>query len=91
MSEIEIERDPTNARLEELGIEDWPIWTKEPSEFPWTYDQQERCYLLDGEVEITPEGGQPVTIRRGDYVTFPQGMSCTWKVRHPVRKHYTFD
>ena len=32
------------------------------------------------------------TIRfgKGDLVTFPVGMSCTWKVLKPVRKHYRF-
>jgi hypothetical protein len=25
-----------------------------------------------------------------DLVTFPAGMSCTWEIRTPVRKHYTF-
>ena len=28
---------------------------------------------------------------KGDLVTFPAGMSCTWEIRRPVRKHYRFD
>ncbi len=90
MPEIRIERDPPRERLEALGVEGWPVWSCGVSTFPWTYDEIETCYLLEGEVVVTPEGGEPVTIRAGDLVTFPKGLSCTWEVRSPVRKHYSF-
>jgi len=90
MSEIKVEHDPSEERLAELGVRDWPVWTKEASEFPWSYDEQERCYFLEGEVVVTPDGGEPVQMGRGDFVTFPQGMSCTWKIRQDVRKFYMF-
>jgi len=90
MSEIRIERDPPRERLESLGVEGWPVWSCGVSTFPWTYDETETCYLLEGEVVVTPEGGEPVTIRAGDLVTFPRGLSCTWEVLSPVRKHYSF-
>lgn len=90
MSEIKIERNPSPERIAALGARSWPIWEKEVSEFPWYYDEPETCLFLEGEVEVTPQGGQPVRIGKGDLVTFPQGMSCTWKVLKPVRKHYHF-
>ena len=90
MSKIHVDREPAADTLEEKGVFGWPIWTKEVSTFPWTYDSSETCYLLEGEVVVTPDGGDPVEIRTGDLVTFPAGMSCTWDVRSPVRKHYTF-
>ena len=37
---------------------------------------------------VTPDDGKPVTVGKGDLVTFSAGMECTWKVREPVRKHY---
>ncbi|HEY9661852.1 MAG TPA: cupin domain-containing protein, partial [Allocoleopsis sp.] len=60
------------------------------STFPWTYDEQETCYFLEGEVMVTPTGGQPVSMGKGDLVTFPAGMSCTWEILKDVRKHYCF-
>ena len=87
---IEIERDPSEETLKQRGILDWPIWSTEVSTFPWTYDSSETCYLLEGEVVVTPEGADPVEIRKGDLVTFPAGMSCTWEIRSAVRKHYSF-
>jgi hypothetical protein len=41
-------------------------------------------------VEVVPDGGEPVRMGKGDLVTFPRGMSCTWKITRPVKKHYTF-
>ena len=87
---IKIEHQPSKATLETLGVFTWSIWTKEVSEFPWTYDEAETCYFLEGDVVVTPDGGEPVTMGKGDLVTFPSGMSCTWKVNIPVRKYYSF-
>ena len=90
MSEIIVEHNPSESRLTELGVRNWPIWTKEASEFPWYYDEQECCYFLEGDVVVTPDGGEPVAMGQGDYVIFPQGMACTWTIRKDVRKHYKF-
>lgn len=90
MDKILIERNPSPAKLEVMGVDDWPIWTKEVSTFPWTYDATEICYIEEGEAVVTPTGGAPETIREGDLVHFPKGMSCTWDIRVPVRKHYRF-
>jgi len=91
MSDIKVVRKPAESELETKGVRSWPIWTKEESEFPWTYDSSETCYFLEGDVVVTPDGGEPVEVGAGDLVTFPKGMSCTWKVRGAVRKHYTFE
>jgi len=90
ISRITIERQPTQERLHELKVSSWSIWTKEVSEFPWTYDEQEICYILEGDVVVTPDGGEPVEFTKGDLVTFPAGMSCTWNIRSDVKKHYRF-
>lgn len=90
MSRIRIEHPATNSQLDDLQVKTWPIWEKEASEFAWHYDEEETCYLLEGDVVVTPDGGEPVRFGAGDLVTFPQGMSCTWKVLKPVRKHYKF-
>lgn len=89
--EIRVEKNPTEARLDGLGVRKWPIWTKEASEFPWSYDSRETCFFLEGEVTVTPEGGKPVSFGKGDLVIFPKGMNCTWKITRNVRKHYKFD
>ena len=90
MNEIKIIKNPTADKLEELGVSEWSIWTKEASEFPWSYDDSETCYFLEGDVTVTPENGEPVQMGQGDLVTFPKGMSCTWKIHKDVKKHFVF-
>ncbi|BAB78080.1 cupin domain-containing protein [Anabaena sp. FACHB-709] len=89
--EIKIEHQPSPEILQKLGVFQWGLWQKEVSKFPWTYDTQETCYFLEGDVIVTPDGGQPVQMGKGDLVTFPVGMSCIWEIKSGVKKHYSFD
>lgn len=88
MTKIIVEHTPDAERLNDLGVSGWPTWSKEVSVFPWTFDETEVAFVLEGEVVITPDGGEPVQFGKGDLVTFPEGLSCTWDVRKPLRKHY---
>ncbi len=86
---IKVEK-PEKSELESNGVMSWPIWEKEVSEFDWHYDSTEECYLLEGKVTVKTEDGEEVEFGKGDYVTFPKGLSCRWEVKEPVKKHYTF-
>ena len=70
-------------------ISTWPIWTCEISEFDWFYDEKESCLILEGDI-IVSTTTEDVHIRSGDFVVFPAGLSCRWKVLKPVKKHYFF-
>ena len=61
MSILVISHCPEST-VEELGIKNWTIWTCEASSFDWTYEEKEICLLLDGEVTVTPEGGEPLSL-----------------------------
>ena len=87
---IILERNPSPMKLEVMGVERWGIWRKEASTFPWTYNQQETCYILRGRFTVTPDGGEPQEFKRGDLITFPAGMSCTWDIHEDVEKYYDF-
>lgn len=87
MSKIIVEK-PSAEKLASLGVTRWPTWSKEVSQFPWSFSTQEIAYILEGEVIVTPNGGEPVSFEAGDLVTFPAGMSCTWQVKKALRKHY---
>ena len=76
--------------ITEKGINAWPIWEKEVSRFDWFYDSTEECYLLEGEVTVETGDGRKVNFGKGDFVTFPKGLSCVWDIKKPVRKHYNF-
>lgn len=79
-----------DQELKNARVFNWPIWEKEPSEFDWYYDTTEKCYFLEGEVVVVTDQGD-FTIKKGDFVTFAQGLSCRWIVKQKVRKHYNFD
>ena len=74
----------------EQGITSWSIWTCEASEFDWEYGENESCYLLEGEVEVTTNW-EIVNFGKGDFVKFPKGLQCKWKVTKAVKKHYQFN
>ena len=86
---IEIKK-PEKDEMIQSGVTSWPIWEKGISRFDWYYDSTEECYLLEGSVEVTTEQGEKVAFGKGDFVTFPKGLSCTWDIKVPVRKHYNF-
>jgi uncharacterized protein len=88
MSQITIEHNPSPERLKELGVASWPIWEKEISKFPLDFDEKETAYVLEGEIIVTPIGGEPVRIVPGDLVVFSVGLDSLWEVVKPLRKHY---
>ncbi|MCK4312844.1 MAG: cupin domain-containing protein [Candidatus Cloacimonetes bacterium] len=80
----------TEEQIEEKRIKTWPIWEKEVSRFDWYYESIEECLLLEGKVVIETEDGEKVEFGKGDFVTFPQGLSCVWDIKEAVKKHYNF-
>ncbi|MBF0171768.1 MAG: cupin domain-containing protein [Nitrospinae bacterium] len=87
--EIKVEK-LKDSEIKERGINSWPIWEKETSKFPWHYDSTEECYLLEGEVIVEDANGNKVQFGKGDFVTLPEGLSCNWEIKKPVRKYYNF-
>ncbi len=82
---------PSEEDLENLKVKSWGTWSKEVSEFDWSYDDTETCYLLDGEVEVTDsKTGEKIEFKKGDLVQFKKGLKCNWNVKKPVRKYYNF-
>ncbi|MDR2713565.1 MAG: cupin domain-containing protein [Clostridiales bacterium] len=82
-----IVKKPTEA--EKAEMQNKPIWTCDVSEFDWYYDSEETCLIIEGEVTVTYDGGS-VNFGTGDYVVFPQGLVCVWKVTAQVKKYYVF-
>ncbi len=68
----------------------WGTWSKEPSEFPWYYDDKETCYVLEGVATVTDKDGNEISFGPGDLVEFEQGLECTWKIDKTIRKKYKF-
>ena len=87
--EIKVEK-LNQDELRKKGVFSWPIWEKEVSRFPWHYDSVEECYLLEGKVTVEGKDAGRVSFGKGDFVSFPKGLSCTWDIKEAVKKHYNF-
>jgi len=88
MSRIKIEK-PSVEQLDKLNVKNWSTWECEPSTFDWEYDSDETAYVLEGKVKVKTSE-EEVEIKKGDLVTFPKGLKCTWNVGEKIRKVYTF-
>lgn len=85
-------KQPSEEDLKKLNVKTWGTWSKEASEFDWSYGDTETCFVLDGEVEVTDsETGEKMAFGKGDLVQFEKGLKCVWNVKKPIRKHYSFD
>ncbi len=89
MAEVKIEQK-SKEELDKMGVSSWPIWEKEVSRFNWHYDTDEMCYILEGKVIVETEDGKKYEIKKGDFVTFPSGLSCVWDIKEDIKKHYSF-
>ncbi len=79
----------TKEEVKNRKVHSWPVWSKQKSIFPWTYDSTEECYIISGSVTVHA-GGMAHHIKAGDFVIFPAGLSCEWEIHEDLRKHYNF-
>ena len=96
MSKITVEKI-SEEKKKQLGIpvvceetDEWSVWECEPSTFDWQYAQKEIAYVYQGKVKVKTKTGEAM-ITKGDLVTFPKGLSCTWNVLEKIRKVYRFE
>lgn len=45
-------------------------------------------HLIEGEIIITPDGGEPVTLRPGDAFVIEADFKGVWEITKPVLKHF---
>jgi len=96
MGQIKIER-PDKERIKQLDIPNspqaqagWNVWECEPSTFDWQYSDTEVAYVYEGKVKVKTDNDE-VEINKGDLVTFPKGLKCTWDVLEKIIKVYKFE
>lgn len=60
-----------------------------PASWEVTFESAEVMHVLEGQLEITVDGEQPVVLKPGDVAYYPAGVRSTWRVtEHPLRKVY---
>ncbi|WFE68912.1 cupin domain-containing protein [Thiomicrospira sp. R3] len=88
MARIDVRSDMSEQERLDRRVVHWPVWEKGVSVFPWFYEFEENCYIVEGEAIVTGSGMAPVTIKAGDFVTFEEGLTCRWEITQPLKKHY---
>ncbi|MEN9895547.1 MAG: hypothetical protein RIR97_1399 [Pseudomonadota bacterium] len=65
-------------------------WEATPGTYHATYSDYEFVHLIEGRIVITPDGGEPVTVKAGDAFVVEADFKGTWKIEETVRKHFDF-
>lgn len=64
------------------------IWQSTPGAWRVAYDEWEYIRILEGHSILTPDGGEPVTLRAGDSYVIRPGFTGIWDVVETTRKDY---
>lgn len=64
------------------------IWEATPGTYHATYSGWEFIHIMQGEVIITPEGGEPKMCIAGDAVMIEAGFVGTWEIKEKIIKHF---
>lgn len=87
-----IEGSPTMKTWFEYRSPDEAIvtgtWRATPGTFHAKASFYEYVYLIEGKIEITPEGGATVTVGPGDAFSVEPDFVGTWKILEPVYKRF---
>ncbi|MBN1597102.1 MAG: cupin domain-containing protein [Bacteroidales bacterium] len=79
---------PTNDEIQSTN--NWNTWGKEASEFPWSYEETETCYILEGEAYVADNKDNKIKFGKGDMVRFFRGTDCVWTITKDLKKRYKF-
>ncbi len=82
---------PSMVRSTSLASESCPttragVWECSPGRWRRQVLQAEFCHFLAGECTFHPDEGEPIEIRAGDIVYFPEASGGVWDIRQPSRK-----
>ena len=63
-------------------------WEATPGTYHATYKEYEFVHLLEGHIIITPDDGDPVSVKAGDTFVVESNFSGTWQIIEAVRKYF---
>ena len=62
------------------------VWECSPGRWRRQITQAEFCHFLEGECVFEPDDGEPMHIKGGDVIYFPENSGGVWDVRETSRK-----
>ncbi|AUA33501.1 MULTISPECIES: cupin domain-containing protein [Pseudomonas] len=64
------------------------IWESSPGVFRRHLKNREFSHVISGYCTFTPDNGEPVELRAGDAVLFPENCEGVWHIHETFRKTY---
>ncbi|MFK3776507.1 cupin domain-containing protein [Pseudomonas sp. NPDC089406] len=64
------------------------VWESTPGTFRRHLKNREFSHIVSGHCTFTPDGGEPVELRAGDAVLFPENCEGVWQIHETLRKTY---
>jgi len=64
------------------------VWESSPGVFRRFLKNREFSHIISGRCTFTPDGGEPVELRAGDAVLFPENCEGVWDIHETLRKTY---
>ena len=64
------------------------IWESTPGAWRIHYTEDEFCHILEGVSRITEDGGETITLQKGDAFVIAAGFNGIWEVVETTRKQY---
>lgn len=64
------------------------LWESTQGVFAFRFEHWEFFHVISGMVVVTPEGGEPMTLRAGDAMVMEPGFTGRWQVVETMLKHY---
>ncbi len=63
-------------------------WEATPGTYHASYSEYEFVHMIEGEISITPDGGEALHVGPGDAFVIEAGFKGVWKIEKAVRKHF---
>ncbi len=64
------------------------FWRCEPMTFDYEFPGDEVFHIIEGTLFIKIEGGESVTVKAGDIISFNKGVKSTWTVQSSFKKFF---
>lgn len=87
MEQILVER-PAPQKLEMMGVDGWPIKTQAQGKHTQKHALAQECFLFDGELRLSLEGQEPLTLVAGDFFIVPANREVLWEVLAAIEYCY---
>lgn len=78
---------PTQVEID--STINWETWTGEPGVFPYSYENSEAYFILEGKARVKDQDGNEITFAAGDWVEFEKGLETEWEIIEKVRKRFS--